>query len=177
MVVIETRKNLTRGFTLLELLLVTFIIALVSGIAVLSISDQRESGLNNEGEKLLATMRWLADRAVLQQQPSGLNIVQQGYQLLIWNQGTRRWEILSAHSFPDYIEIHPAPVRQPPPPDQELDQEQLATDRPQPPIVADIIFYPDQQIESHQIELTIKGSDQSVRLIIEPQREAYIVEQ
>jgi len=151
------------GFTLLELLLVIVIISLLAGVAVLSVGDRRENSLNNEAEKLVATMRWLADQAVFQQQPHGLKILEQGYQLLVWNPTTTAWTASSSYQLPDYIGINPQPP------------EQLSIEK-QPPIVADIVFYPDQDADNDHIDLSIKDSDQTVQLRIGAYREIHIVQ-
>ena len=57
------------GFTLLELLLVVIIIAVISGLAVLSLGDRSEHGLQLEAEKLKAVLESLSEEAVFQQKP------------------------------------------------------------------------------------------------------------
>ena len=156
------RHSAIKGFTLLELLLVIVIISLLAGVAVLSVGDRRENSLNSEAEKLVATMRWLADQAVFQQQPHGLKILEQGYQLLVWNPLTIAWAAASSYQLPDYIGINPQPP------------EQLSIEK-QTTIVADIIFYPDQDADNDHIELSIKDSEQRVQLRIGAYREIYIV--
>lgn len=150
------------GFTLLELLLVIVIISLLAGVAVLTSGDRRENSLNSEAEKLVATMRWLADQAVFQQQPHGLKVLEQGYQLLVWNPSTTVWVATSSYQLPGYIGINPQPP------------QQLGTER-QPPIVTEFIFYPDQDADNDNIELFIKGSDQTLQLRIGAYREIHIV--
>ncbi len=150
------------GFTLLELLLVIVIISLLAGVAVLSNGDRRVNSLNREAEKLVATMRWLADQAAFQQQPHGLKLLEQGYQLLVWNPSTTTWIAISSHQLPDYIGINPQPP------------QQLSTER-QPPIVTEFIFFPDQDAGSDNIELFIKGGDQTLQLRIGAYREIHIV--
>ena len=154
--------KVSAGFTLLELLLVIVIVSLLAGIAVLASGDRRKNSLNSEAEKLVATIRWLADQAVFQQQPHGLKVLEQGYQLLVWNPLSTVWTATSSYYLPDYIGINPQPL------------DQLSTER-QPPLVADIIFYPDQDADNDHIELFIKDSDQTLQLRIGAYREIHIV--
>ena len=159
---ISKRQCSISGFTLLELLLVIVIISLIAGVAILASGDRREYSLNNEANKLVATMRWLADQAVFQQQPHGLKVLEQGYQLLVWNPLTKAWTATSSYQLPDYIGINPQPP------------ELLSTEK-QPPLVAEFIFYPDQGADNDHIELFVKGSDQKLRLRIGPYREIQVV--
>lgn len=155
-------QQVVKGFTLLELLLVIMIISLIAGVAVLASGDRRKNSLNSEAEKLVATMRWLADQALFQQQPHGLKLLEQGYQLLVWNPSATVWTATSSYQLPDFIGINPQPP------------EQLSTER-QPPIEADMIFYPDQDSDNDHVELFIKDSDQKLRLRLGAYREIHIV--
>jgi len=158
---IKSRQAI-KGFTLLELILVIVIVSLLAGVAVLVSGDRRKHSLSNEAEKLVSTMRWLADQAVFQQQPHGLKILEQGYQLLVWNPVTNLWAATSSYQLPDYIGINPQPLHQ------------LSTGEPTP-IAADIIFYSDQDADNDHIELSIIGSDQTLQLRIAAYREIYVV--
>lgn len=56
------------GFTLIEMLIVIVIIAVLSGIAVFSISSTESRRLNAEAVKLMITLNHLMDQALMQQQ-------------------------------------------------------------------------------------------------------------
>ena len=66
------------GFTLVELLIVLFIIGLVASVAVLSIPDSR-SGLVDEAERFAGKVIAARDNAVLQSRPMALALDASGY--------------------------------------------------------------------------------------------------
>ena len=141
------------GFTLLEILLVIVIIGVIAGVATLSMGDQRLHSLKSEGKKLQATLNWLSEEAVFQQRPYGLEILEQGYQKLVWDYLTEKWLVADDKKavvyLPDYITIKPQRKRQ--------ERERFGNIDPHP--VASIIFFPDQDFESFELRLQVKGSD------------------
>lgn len=138
------------GFTLLELLLVVVVVAVIAGLAVLSVGDRREQGLQLEAQKLKALMDSLAEQAVFQQAPYGLQFIEHGYRSLVWDYSDSEWMVLgereSAQHFPDYIKIEPrSEAKQTPQEDEAL--------------VPDIVFYPDEEVEDFELRLSLVDGD------------------
>lgn len=149
--------NTAEGFTLLEMLLVIVIIAVVSGVAMLSLGDRRLHSLKAEGQKLQATLNWLSEEAVFQQRPYGLQILEQGYQQLVWDYGAEQWSVAMINTpsiyLPDYISINPQP-------EKTQEQRQALSDGIEPSPVPGIVFYPDGNLEYFELTLRLTDSDQ-----------------
>ena len=136
------------GFTLLELLLVVVIVAVMSGLAVLSIADKQERGLQQAAERLVMQLEYLAEEAVFQQRPYGLQFVEQGYRSLVWDELKAEWAVFKGNQsgdkgitrFPEFVEINPQPR-----------QRKFVQGREV--LLADIIFYPDQEIDDFEVSL------------------------
>lgn len=153
----ETQQDRQAGFTLLEILLVFIIIVVISGVAVLAVGDRRHNSLNNQAQKLQATLQWLSEEAVFQQKPQGLEILKQGYQHLVWDYLGRKWITADSRRsttiLPDYIQIEPQPTTE-----KEAEKERFPT----------VIFYPDQNFESFSITLSINQKNE--KLIVRGKR-------
>lgn len=83
------RKSTNRGFTLLEVLVVTVIIGIVSVVGVNLInnrSPQREAV--NQAKKISGQINFLCEKAVFENRVLGLEFSQQAYQQLSFEQGT-----------------------------------------------------------------------------------------
>ncbi|WP_164117001.1 GspH/FimT family pseudopilin [Sphingorhabdus sp. Alg239-R122] len=74
----STQQLAKQGFTLVEMLIVLFIIGLVAGIAIFTIPDPR-GRLVNEAEKFAGRVIAARDNAVLQSRPMALALDTSGY--------------------------------------------------------------------------------------------------
>ena len=138
------------GFTLLELLLVVVIVAVMSGLAVLSIADKQERGLQQAAERLVMQLEYLAEEAVFQQRPYGLQFVEQGYRSLVWDELKAEWAVFKGNQsgdksitrFPEFVEINPQPRQR-----KFVQGKEV--------LLADIIFYPDQEMDDFEVSLSL----------------------
>lgn len=71
-----------RGFTLLELLVVMFIIGLITGLAALSVGQDQGRKVEEEARRLRALMDLAGQEAVLQSQELAVEIYSNGYRFL-----------------------------------------------------------------------------------------------
>lgn len=72
-----------RGFTLIELVVVIFIIGLIAGFATLSISQQSDVRLQTEAQRLQHLIRLASDEAITQTREYALQIGKEGYSFLV----------------------------------------------------------------------------------------------
>jgi general secretion pathway protein H len=94
-------RKKTRGFTLIEILVVVIIIATILGIALLSmglIGDDRE--LDTERKRLATLIEVAQDEAMFQGREFGLELMQSSYRFVEFDQFTFQWsEILGDELF------------------------------------------------------------------------------
>ena len=82
------------GFSLLELLVVVFIIGLISGLAILSVNSSDDSRLaERETQRMRQLFTLAAQEAVLQGRPLGVELGETGYRFLI--AGRTKWELFA----------------------------------------------------------------------------------
>jgi general secretion pathway protein H len=75
----------SRGFTLLELLVVMLIISIITGFAVISVSVQRDDSLSDEIRRIQALANLAGEEAVLNGEELALEIDGEGYRFFILN--------------------------------------------------------------------------------------------
>lgn len=85
-------KKQQGGFTLLELLLVVFIISVLAGLAVVSIGDKRADILLQGADKFRLELEQARSAAMLKQQMLGLEVRDDSYQLLHWDYAKKQWQ-------------------------------------------------------------------------------------
>lgn len=103
----------SRGFTLIEILVVCVIIAVVSAGALLSLSalGGKDSGLDTERDRLVDLMNYAQDQAELQTREFGLYCTQDGYRFLEFDPRTNLWkdladdDVLTARKLPDGLRL------------------------------------------------------------------------
>ena len=105
-------KRRQNGFTLFEILVVVFIIAIIAGTAVVStgvLRDDRE--LTREADRAVALLELAMDDAVLQGRDFGIEFMRTGYRFVEYDRDGRRWadvpldDLLRAHTLRDGLEL------------------------------------------------------------------------
>lgn len=85
------------GFTLLELLVVLFVVAIMAGIAVMQIGARdRDRHLETEARRLQHALELTRNEAVLTASEWGLQLTAEGYRFLRLDQDSGRWEPLDS---------------------------------------------------------------------------------
>ena len=105
----ERRQN---GFTLFEILVVVFIIAIIASTAVVStgvLRDDRQ--LDREADRAVALLELAMDDAVLQGRDFGIEFMRTGYRFVEYDPDGQRWadvpldDLLGSHTLPDGLEL------------------------------------------------------------------------
>lgn len=89
-------KQRTRGFTLLEIMVVIVIVAVIVSLAVISLGDNAGRRLDEEARRVRTLLRLAADEAVLQGHEIGVVITADGYEFQIYDDRTRQWARMPA---------------------------------------------------------------------------------
>jgi len=94
------------GFTLIELLVVLVVLALFSGMVVLSIGDSFQRKVSTEAERLQALLIAASDEAIFTTNEFGFHFTDSGYQVLRWNILDGGWvaqatQAFKPHQLPD----------------------------------------------------------------------------
>lgn len=101
----HTSASHRRGFTLIEILVVLFIIGLISGIALLSLGViGGDRGLAAETEVLANRIKLLSERAGLEGNDYGIYLEPSGYEVMRLNNRSGVWERVTNDSL---LKAHP----------------------------------------------------------------------
>ena len=102
----------SRGFTLLEVLMVVLVVGILSAMVLLGLNPGgAERHLNDEAERLASLLSLAGSEAVMQNREYGLQFDDNGYRFLCMDNATQRWSLCEGdslfkeHELPDGLEI------------------------------------------------------------------------
>jgi len=108
---VTPRATTARGFTLVELAIVAFIIALMAAVAIVAIgSERRDEELVKEAERLDALFDYVREQAELQTRDYGLLVSRTGYTFVVFDVIADQWrpagedDALRERQFPEGIQ-------------------------------------------------------------------------
>ncbi|MEO1244073.1 MAG: type II secretion system minor pseudopilin GspH [Pseudomonadota bacterium] len=101
------------GFTLLEVLVVVFIIAVISGVSVLSLGVlSNERDVEREATRAMALFAIAKDEAMLQGREFGVEFQRSGYRFVEYDPDSEQWfdvpgdeDLLRTYSLPEEMEL------------------------------------------------------------------------
>ena len=89
-------KRSAQGFTLVEVLMVVVILGIVASVVVIGFTGaDRQRGLIREAKRLALVVEMARDESVLSGLEYGLDILEDGYQFLVYDVDRERWTTLS----------------------------------------------------------------------------------
>ena len=101
------------GFTLIELMVVIFIIGIISSFATLSVGQSHTRVLQDEVKRIQSLLTLASDEAVLQSEELAIEVYRNGYRFMQLAQAKDAWEwqpvqdnaIFRARCFPEGVEL------------------------------------------------------------------------
>lgn len=101
------------GFTLIELMVVIFIIGIIAGFATLSVGQSHTRVLQDELKRLQSLLTLASDEAVLQSEELAIEVYRNGYRFMFLAQAKDAWEwqpiqdnpIFRARCFPEGVDL------------------------------------------------------------------------
>ncbi|MCZ6502657.1 MAG: type II secretion system minor pseudopilin GspH [Gammaproteobacteria bacterium] len=89
-----------RGFTLVEILVVLFIVSIMTGMVVINLPRFTQTGdFDTEANRLKVVLEMLREEALTQANEYGLRPERRGYQFYIYNERQQVWELLQEQPF------------------------------------------------------------------------------
>lgn len=136
-----TNRASERGMTIVEVLMVVFIIGLTAGIVTLTI-PQRPTEEQAGAQAFARVLREAQDQAIMSGQPIGLKLSESGYAVLQWRRD--RWVPQGrAVALPRQLEI--------------VEQEELLVDQQVPANWPALVFDPTGIVEVAEFQLRGRG--------------------
>ena len=148
----------TRGFTLLEILVVLVIIAVMAGLLVFSAHDSPERRLQREAHALAALLNIATDEAVMQSREMGLVINDRGYHFVVFDAESKKWLPLQKRPLADHVFPEAYTVQ------FQLDGEQI--DEPTRALIKKFIEHGAASGEGADADISTEASDKPLLLIL-----------
>jgi general secretion pathway protein H len=96
----ERIKLTAPGFTLIEVLVVLFIVSIMTGIAVVNLPRFTQTGdFDTEANRLQVVIEMLREEALVQANEYGMRPEARGYKFFVYNQVRQVWELLEEGPF------------------------------------------------------------------------------
>ncbi|HYJ41328.1 MAG TPA: type II secretion system minor pseudopilin GspH [Steroidobacteraceae bacterium] len=161
----------SRGFTLLELMVVVFIIGLITAAAVITFGgDRRDTELDKEAERIDALLGYVREQAELQTRDYGIRINDHTYSFVVFDVMQNEWrtndedDALREREFPEglvpsvVLEGRPIVLNV-----QKDDKKGLEDFKPQ------IMVFANGDLSSFEITLQREGGGEKARIYTDDQ--------
>jgi general secretion pathway protein H len=164
----RARRALSFGFTLIEIMIVVFIIGLISAAAVITFGgESRDTELDHEAERLDALFDYAREQAELQTRDFGFRTTTTTYQFVVFDPIGNEWKVV--------VEDDALRERKLP---EDIDPKVIVEGRP---VVLDnkwpkiddhkpqIMVFGNGDLTSFKIQLTRRGSGDSAVIVTDEQ--------
>ncbi|MFQ5469880.1 MAG: type II secretion system minor pseudopilin GspH [Gammaproteobacteria bacterium] len=98
----------SRGFTLIEILVVVFIIGIALGLVVMSINPNRSTLLEEEAKRIATLVSLLAEESIIQSREMAIEFANDGYKFLVLDEQTWKEvedDLYRARELPDTMTL------------------------------------------------------------------------
>ena len=157
-----------RGFSLIEIMVVVFIIGLISAAVVIKIADNsRDTALDQEAERLDALFDYVREQAELQTRDFGFRANDRGYSFVVFDVLANQWrpveedDALRDRQLPEGLEAH-----------MVVEGRSIVLDRQKKDLKdfqPQIMIFANGDLSSFEISLQREGVEQSARLYTDEQ--------
>ena len=157
-----------RGFSLIEIMVVIAIIGLVTAVVMIKFAgSNRDTGLDQEAERLSALFDYVREQAELQTRDFGFRATDHGYSFVVFDVIANQWrpveedDALRDRELPEGLE--PQVVVEGRSIVLDREKKQLKDFQPQ------ILIFANGDLSSFEISLQREGAEQSARLYTDEQ--------
>jgi general secretion pathway protein H len=162
----------SRGFTLIELMIVVFVIGLITAAAVITFGgDRRDTELDRESARLDALFDYVREQAELQTRDYGLRINEHAYSFVVFDVLRNEWRVageddaLREREFPEGLRPSVIIEGRPIVLDAKRDEKKKGVEDFKP----EILIFANGDLSSFEISLQREGSEEKSRIYTDEQ--------
>jgi general secretion pathway protein H len=162
----------SRGFTLIELMIVVFVIGLITAAAVITFGgDRGDTELDRESARLDALFDYVREQAELQTRDYGLRINEHAYSFVVFDVLRNEWRVageddaLREREFPEGLRPSVIIEGRPIVLDAKRDEKKKGVEDFKP----EILIFANGDLSSFEISLQREGSEEKSRIYTDEQ--------